>query len=216
MSKAATATRSRYVDYVRLDQVQFALRNPQGHDDEGLDRSIDHFGFADLPTRDDRTGRLVAGHGRYNRLHAAFQAGKSPPEGIEVDADGMWLMPVQGGWKSRSDEDAEAFLLIANRLAEKGGRDERLLAEMLGDLREADMLALTGYDVGDHDALLALLSAAPAAGGDDDQAVLDETDRAGWPVIRAQVPPEVYQRWSMVEGDNDAIRVRTLLDAVGI
>jgi hypothetical protein len=207
----------RYVEYVRLDEIKFALRNPQGHDDAGIDRSIGHFGLAELPLRDDRTGRLVAGHGRHERLVAAREAGKEPPDGVEIDDDGMWMMPVISGWASRSDDDAEAYVLASNRLTEKGGRDERLLGEMLGDLRDSDMLELTGYDFQDHDALVALLNSPIYGGGDDeDQGVLDATDRAGWPVIRAQVHPDVHQRWAMVEGDDDADRVHTLLGMVGL
>jgi hypothetical protein len=42
---------------------------------------------------------------------------------------------------------AEAYLIANNRTSEKGGWEERMLAEVLTDVRDADqdLLAATGY-----------------------------------------------------------------------
>lgn len=48
---------------------------------------------------------------------------KSPPEGVKIGDDGVWLVPILRGWTSRSDADAEAYLVAANRLTERGGWD---------------------------------------------------------------------------------------------
>ena len=48
---------------------------------------------------------------------------KSPPEDVKIGDDGVWLVPILRGWTSRSDADAEAYLVAANRLTERGGWD---------------------------------------------------------------------------------------------
>lgn len=143
----------RFVDYVALDEVQLAPRNPKGHDTVGIARSIGHFGLAELPLLDERTGRLVAGHGRHEQVVAAQADGKSPPDGIRVDDTGRWLIPVVRGWASRSDDDAEAYLVASNQLTVKGGWDDRMLAEILHDLGESQMLDLSGFEEADLTAL---------------------------------------------------------------
>lgn len=205
----------RFVEYVPVDEIDSAPRNPKGHDATGISRSIGHFGLTELPLIDERTGRLVAGHGRRDQLASWQREGRTPPEGVQVDHDGRWLMPVVRGWRSRSDDDAEAYVIASNQLTIKGGWDERQLAEVLHDLGEAQMLELAGYEAGDLDALEALANAQVESAGKSDEQVLGETDEAGWPVIRAQVAPELYQRWKLVEGDDDAARVAALLDAAG-
>src|SRR5690242_1392328 len=104
MSKQTAA--GRRVEYVRLDELRPAPRNPKTHDSEGINRSISHFGLAELPLLDERTGLLVAGHGRLDELKRIHGNGSAtPPDGLRVDADGMWLVPVIRGWASRSDAD---------------------------------------------------------------------------------------------------------------
>lgn len=145
----------RYVDYVRLDQVQLATRNPKGHHGEGIAQSINHHGFAELPLLDERTGRLVAGHGRHEQLAAMHSAGHKPPDGVRVDDDGTWHMPVIRGWASRSDADAEAYLIGSNQWTIAGGWNDTDLAVVLGELAGQDLLELTGFTNDDLDALLA-------------------------------------------------------------
>lgn len=144
----------RYVDYLPLDHIQHASRNPKGHADTDISRSIDHFGFAELPLLDERTGRLVAGHGRHNQLVAMQQAGKHAPDGIRIDDTGAWLMPVIRGWASRSDSDADAYLVASNQLVTKGGWEDHSLAEILEELQDQHLLDLTGFDDDDLAQLL--------------------------------------------------------------
>jgi hypothetical protein len=155
-----TDTADRYVDYLSLDEIKLAPRNYKGHDKDLLDGSLKNFGVVELPTLDERTGRLVAGHGRLKRLQALRDSGSPPPErgGVRVNDDGVWTMGVLRGWSSTSDADAEAYLIASNTLGERGGvADEHLLALMLGDLDEEQMLALTGYNQMDLDDLRAAL-----------------------------------------------------------
>jgi hypothetical protein len=163
---------NRYVEYLPVDDIEAAPRNPKAHDSAGISRSIGHFGFAELPLVDERTGRLVAGHGRHEQLRTWQEEGRDAPDGVQVDDEGRWLMPVIRGWRSRSDDDAEAYLIASNNLTTKGGWNDHLLAEVLHDLGEAQMLELTGYEPDDLEALEAVLSEESA--DDDEDVPLDK------------------------------------------
>lgn len=145
---------ARTVNYVRLSEVQLAPRNPKLHS-PGIGTSIAHHGLGELPLRDGRTGRLVAGHGRYEHLVALQAAGQAAPDGVDVAPDGEWLMPVVDGWSSRSDADAEAYLVGSNQLTIAEGWDLRGLSEIISDLRDAELLNLTGFDDAEVAAILA-------------------------------------------------------------
>lgn len=146
----------RYTEYLPIDDVPEAPRNAKGHDRDKIVNSIRTFGFVDMPVLDERTGRLVGGHGRLEALRWMRDAGEAPPEGIRTDGT-TWLAPVVRGWASRSDADADALAIALNRLTEAGGWDVQALAEILGDLgdQDAELVAAAGYDPGDLEALLA-------------------------------------------------------------
>lgn len=108
---------AREVAYMPLAEIVAAPRNPKRHDHTGIQASIDEHGLAELPLLDERTGRLVAGHGRIDRLAVMHAAGQDPPDGVNVDpASGAWLVPVIRGWSSRSDAAAEAYVIASNKL----------------------------------------------------------------------------------------------------
>lgn len=135
----------RRLEYVRLDQILPAPRNAKRHDQAGIGRSIGHHGLVEVPARDERTGRLVAGHGRWEDLKAKHARGEEPPEGVTVDGDGMWRMPVLAGWSSRSDDDASTYVVASNQLTTVGGWDEAALVAELDRIDAAGMLDLTGF-----------------------------------------------------------------------
>lgn len=144
--------------YVRLDDVRPADRNPKTHDHATLRSSFDRFGFVEPMIRDDRTGRLVAGHGRLDELRMArARDSEAPPSGVTLDDEGGWLVPVLTGWASDSDEQAQAYVVASNRLVELGGWDESILTDVLLDLEQLGDAGLigTGYTV---DEALAMLS----------------------------------------------------------
>lgn len=150
----------RAVEYVRLDDVRPADRNPKSHDHGQLRDSFARFGFVEPMIRDDRTGRLVAGHGRLDELRMArSRDAAAPPSGVRVDDSGEWLVPVLVGWRSTSDSEAQAYVLASNRLVELGGWDESILSDVLidlaGDGTDSDALLGTGYSL---DEALAALS----------------------------------------------------------
>ncbi|MFI6909674.1 hypothetical protein ACIBKY_51025 [Nonomuraea sp. NPDC050394] len=139
---------TRRIEHMPLADIPRALRNPKDHDLPSIRASIETFGCVIAGELDERTGRLVVGHGRLEVLALMQAEGVSPPEGVQVTDDGAWLAPIVRGWTSRSDADAEAYLIANNRTPEKGGWQNALLAEVLADVRQADaeLLAATGYN----------------------------------------------------------------------
>lgn len=152
----------RTMDYVPLDDVLPALVNPKGHAETEIAHSVSRFGFVEPIVRDERTGRLVSGHGRINELRRRRESGEPPPDGVEVDEQGRWLAPVVGGWSSRDDEEAQAYLLAANQLTIAGGWDNRDLSTVLSTLTEtAEGLVGTGFVQDDLDRVLRSLGTVP-------------------------------------------------------
>ncbi|MEU8195255.1 hypothetical protein AB0C10_15890 [Microbispora amethystogenes] len=141
----------RRIEYMRLEDIPPAIRNPKDHDLQSIRKSIEAFGCIVAGEIDERTGRLVVGHGRKEVLEGMAAEGKSPPEGIHLGDDGTWLAPIVRGWSSRSDADAEAYLIANNRTSEKGGWQNGMLAAALQDIQAADeaLLAATGYSPDD-------------------------------------------------------------------
>jgi hypothetical protein len=180
------------IAYLPLDEIVEAERNPKLHDDDRLGSSIDQFGLFNAMIRDERTGRLVAGHGRLHNLQARQAKGETPPDGVVTDDDGQWLAPVQVGWASRSDAEAAAVLVIDNHHPSLAGWDyqglNELLADVPGDLR--DIVAF------DQDALDDLLAANTPADLDDLADSLGTPQpQDTWPIIRFAAPPSTRAAW---------------------
>lgn len=167
MDTAMPDAEARTITYVRLDDVREAELNPKGHDLEAIRASIERFGFVTPGLRDERTGRLIAGHGRTIALRAMRYAQDDPPAGVRLDDDGAWMVPVITGWASKTDAEAAAYLVIDNHHPTLGGWDEPGLAELLEGIRDADpdLLELTGFDDEDLEALLGAADAADRGPG---------------------------------------------------
>lgn len=140
----------RKIQYVPLDEIQLAERNAKTHNVPGIGASMERFGVIEIMARDDRTGRLIAGHGRYESIIAARESGaEQPPEGVKVrSSDGAWLAPVVTGWSSNDDQEADAAALALNRQGELGGWDEELREEIL---RGLDDRTATGFELPEAD-----------------------------------------------------------------
>src|SRR4030042_1574559 len=136
----------RRLDYVAIDDIKIAPNNPKGHMIDNIRPSIDRFGYVAPMIVDERTGRLVAGHGRLESRRARWAAGEPAPGGVLVDADSRWLAPIVRGWSSRSDAEASAYLVLDNRQTELGGWDDRALASILDEIGDSDLIELTGWD----------------------------------------------------------------------
>lgn len=149
--------------YMRVRDLVPAPRNPNLHQTEELRGSVDRHGFVEPMVLDDRTERLVAGHGRREDLLAREAAGEPPPDGVELDADGAYLAPVVRGWASPDDSEAEAFLVASNLRAEW---EPEGLAEVLADLATVEGgLVGTGYAEPDLEELIAAASGFPVMHG---------------------------------------------------
>lgn len=126
----------RRIDAMPLDDIQEATRNPKTHDAAALDASLTRFGFTEPLIIDERTGRLVAGHGRLTALREKRARGETPPAGVTI-VNEKWCVPVARGWRSKNDSDADAYLIASNRIPETGGWDEAALVELARELDSA-------------------------------------------------------------------------------
>lgn len=192
---SAAKQQPRWIDYMPLSDVLRAPRNPKRHDHEMLAKSISHYGVVESPTLDERTGRLVAGHGRLGDWERRHTAGEDPPDGIQVNADGDWLVPVSRGWASRSDADADAYLVMSNQSTIAGGWDDPMLLEHLRAIAEADagLVGMTGFD---EDAIRDLEKLHEAPDLDDLAADLGDGPADDlWPILRFKVPHHVEKAW---------------------
>jgi hypothetical protein len=162
MSKTApTAGPPRWQDYMPIDVIDPALRNAKAHDPETLGASVGRFGFMQPLVLDERTQRLIAGHGRLEQLLTAREAGLEAPEGVVV-VDGAWKVPVTRGWASADDEEADAAALALNRVGE-GLWTDRTTFEILDALISGGRdLTGTGFTIDDHADLNALLQEVTA------------------------------------------------------
>lgn len=153
---------TRTVTYTGLHEVVPAELNPKRHNLAGVRASIRTHGFTSPLLYDERTGRLLAGHGRLLALQEMQAAAEPVPDGITVDDQGGWQVPVVRGFASKDDAHAASLLVADNRLTELGGWDDAELASLLGDLRSGDdpaLLDLSGFNDEDLDAMLKRLDA---------------------------------------------------------
>lgn len=172
----AVLSNERRIELMELQSINAAKRNPKDHDLGEIITSIRRFGFADAGILDERTQRLVAGHGRLEALRSLFKAGAEfPPAGVVVK-DGAWWVPVQRGWASKDDDAAEAFIIAANKIPELGGWHTDLLESMLVDIAKSgeEALAGVGFDAGDVDEILQEISRAGAKAAGAEQAAPNE------------------------------------------
>lgn len=144
----------RRIDYVDLRELQGSVLNPKKHADAEIEASVERFGFTEPLILDERTNRLVSGHGRLATLRALEAKGGPPPPGVVAGEGRGWKVPVVRGWSSRDDVEASAYLLAANQLTIAGGWNDSELGPMLARLAELDALAGTGFSQDDLDRLL--------------------------------------------------------------
>lgn len=128
------ATGAYRIEFIPLDDVARWPRNPKLHDEAALDESLERFGFTAPLLMDEKTGRLVAGHGRLEALLRRKAAGRVAPVRVRVEG-GRWLVPVLRGVAFKDEREAEAYLVADNRLTEQGGWDQEALGEIVRDLQ---------------------------------------------------------------------------------
>ena len=133
------------VEYLPLSGLKPAIRNPKSHEVETVLASMGRFGYVAPMILDERTKRLVAGHGRLESLNRAKRAGQRPADRIRVE-DNEWLVPVVRGVAFTDDREAEAYLLADNQTTILGGWNDDELKAIIASLGSQDALAGTGFE----------------------------------------------------------------------
>jgi DNA modification methylase len=153
MSEKGTA-----VEHRPLSGLKPNPRNARTHSKrqiKAIAESIRAFGFTN-PVLVDDEGMILAGHGRFA---AAKLLGLEQVPTIRI--------------ANLNEAEKRAYVLADNKLAERAGWDRSLLAVELGELSvflpERGMsVDLTGFEVGEVDAILADVEEAKAASADDE------------------------------------------------
>jgi DNA modification methylase len=184
------ATDERRIEYIPLAELLTRLhpRNPKNHDLGAIIQSYKHHGYVANGVLDSRTGLFLAGHGRVEALSMMQKQKMEAPRGIR-NGGADWLVPVQTGYESESDEAALAYLAADNKLTELGGWDEPALAELLQEIHNSGEISLeaSGFDADDLDQIL------------NDLGMMDEpTPDPGAQVDRAA---ELQEKWQVQRGD---------------
>ena len=157
---ADSTPRNLALEYVPLDALSLDPRNARLHSPaqiKQIARSIEAFAF-NVPILADREGKVLAGHGR---LMACRQLGWTEVPVIRLDH----LTP----------EQARAFAIADNRLAETSTWDEAILAEHFKLLSALDLdfsLEATGFSVGEIDLKIQGLDEPEAEADPDDAPVV--------------------------------------------
>lgn len=136
---------------VKLSELRRLPRNTKDHDIGAINESYDEFGFLDRIIINKTTGHLLAGHGRIDLLQQLKSSGAKPPAGINPNGKD-WFVPADYAEIPAEKEEKAAIAL--NRIQERGGHKDDLLAAVLSDYAAKDDLRGTGYDKDDLDQLL--------------------------------------------------------------
>jgi ParB-like chromosome segregation protein Spo0J len=173
-------TAPRYTSYVPLTDLTPSPGNPKRHEIERIIESIETHGFLDQSIVDERTGLIISGHGRREALIEMQARSSRLPDGLLIDDDGGWLVPVQRGWSSRDDLEAKAVIIKLNRIPEGGGWDSRSLAEYLEELATGDAALFDSLNYSDDEMEQLLRQVDPESlpGGSPDTDELQELDGA--------------------------------------
>jgi ParB-like chromosome segregation protein Spo0J len=130
------------VVYQEIQQLVPYPRNARTHSKRQIRQiadSIGAFGFTN-PVLVDRSGTIVAGHGR---VEAAKLLGMKKAPTICLE--------------NLSEDQIRAYIIADNRLAEKAGWDNSILAIELQHLTTVDLgfdVSLTGFEIGEIDLIL--------------------------------------------------------------
>lgn len=119
--------------YTPIFELKGWKRNPKLHDRASIRASLKRFGFVSPIVMDEKSGRLVAGHGRLECCIEMFRANEPAPRRVQVK-DGTWLVPVLRGADFKTEAEAEAYLVADNYIGEIGGWNNAELTEMLKDI----------------------------------------------------------------------------------
>lgn len=135
------------IEYMRIDELEENKRNPKSHDLAAIEYSYNTFGYR-YPVMINEPGEpepgeeiekpvLLAGHGRLKKLRELYaNDSTNPPDGIIIDSDGMWRMPVLRGKRFNEESEALAYLVASNELVRRGGWRDDLFLEAVTLIKE--------------------------------------------------------------------------------
>ena len=124
------ATDKLHIEYVPLGKLVRWPRNPKRHASEKLEKSFSRFGFTNPIIVDEKSGRIVAGHGRIDTIQKMKVLGLAPPDRV-IKKNKDWLLPIVRGVRFNNDKEAEAYLIADNQLTMAEGFDNELLGNMM-------------------------------------------------------------------------------------
>jgi hypothetical protein len=156
-SKPEVVTSRLQIEMVPLSKLREWPGNPKEHDLDTIGESFERFGYIEPIVLDEKSKRIVVGHGRREKLIAWKESGKMPPEDVEVRGK-EWFVPVLRGKSFKSEHEAEAYLLTSNQTVIRGGYNATALAEMLS--RHVDDAHGTGWRAEEMSDLVALAQKA--------------------------------------------------------
>lgn len=194
------------IEYASLEEIVRWPRNPKDHDTLAIQKSMKRFGFVMPVLLDEKSGKLMAGHGRIDSLMKIRESNLEPPLRVEV-VDGQWRIPVIRGISFANDAEAEAYLLADNRLSEIGGWRKDLLADILQEMvdGEDDLLEGTGFEIDEVAAMLAVGKDKPSLEDLENQ-YGSHDDSEFWPVVKVKISPAVKAKFDTLmealPGDN--------------
>lgn len=142
-----------YIEYLPLEDLEKWPRNPKEHDLGEIHQSFKRFGYVNPIIINEKSGRMVVGHGRVDTLIQKQSLGEPPPKRIRKNGKD-WLVPVIRGIGFDDEMEAEAYGIADNRTSEVGGWNEGLLPDVLKDLAEGPGLEGIGFDGDDLDKML--------------------------------------------------------------
>lgn len=196
------------LEHMPLDALPDADQNPRIHDSDTLGDSFDRFGYVDPCLLDERTGKLLEGHGRKHKLIELRDSGADPPEGVTLAADGSWLVPVIRGKATADDDEARALLIALNRITERSSWEPEGLASMLDSLSKVDGgLVGVGYTPDDITQLLDSLHDVSAHQRRDP----DQPDVDARFVVLVECESEQQQRQLLERWMSEGLNVKALL-----
>ena len=180
------------IEYVPIDTLNTYPGNARIGDVDAIADSMDENGVFDAVVVQRSTGYVLDGN---HRFLAMQQMGEERVPVIYVDVD---------------DDRAKRIVLVANRTNDIATYDNDALVALLTDLPD-----LTGTGFSDDDlAALVALTEDTDWDTDDLQDALDESDRAGWPVLKIQIDPTSKARFDELPGESDAAKFYHLLEQV--
>lgn len=144
----------RNIEYMRLADIPAAERNPKTHALGLLVLSIGRFGFADPALLDERTGRLIGGHGRLAAL-AAIKAYRGT--GLEGATAAGYELPAEL-W-------AEFDEVTGGADPGGAGEPEGVSVDKTGAWSAPVVRGWSSADDDEAEALLIALNRLPEAGG---------------------------------------------------